>query len=400
MILRKKYILTAAILSVLLAVTACAAPAVTSGTAGAESKTVESIAENEEEGETAESEEEPSVENEAETGADAEDADTSEAESEENAEDAEDGKTGEDGIDVASTDRPRTAVDRKRAYGPEKDPLDVSIQEPAGQASSEEIVMPQEEVLPAGTGDSSANSIAFMVKQDVKNVEIPYLNYYPRTEQMIENQLQEMASYMESNQTEAAHFLSRLPRFRYMSQMLDGTDDYYYWGEQDKDGAPNGIGIAVYADNCYYYGSFENGVRSGRGTWFQTFIAGSRYSMLNNGILCHSYVGDWAGDLPNGKGQEHLDIDLRYLEARVTTNVIGTFKDGLYDGEEYLTTIEPDGNEKDWNGVAKNGVFEAAGTYQRTTAKDLPVCVSTTDSNNYIWILESVNHDQGITGLR
>ena len=400
MAMRKKCVLTAAVLSVLIAATACAAPAVSSGSAEADSKAVESIAENGEEGETAENEEEPSVENDAEAGEGAENADTSEAESEENAEDAEDGKIAEDGTDVASTDRPRTAVDRKRAYGPEKDPLDVSIQEPAEQISSEEIVMPQEEVLPAGTGDSSANSIAFMVKQEVKNVEIPYLNYYPRTEQMIENQLQEMASYMESNQTEAAHFLSRLPRFRYMSQMLDDTDDYYYWGEENEDGEPDGIGMAVYADNCYYYGSFEKGVRSGRGTWFQTFITGSRYSMLNNGILCHSYVGDWADDLPNGKGQEHLDIDLRYLEARVTTNVIGTFKDGLYDGEEYLTTIEPDGNEKDWNGVAKNGVFEAAGTYQRTTAKDLPVCVSTTDSNNYIWILESVNHDQGITGLR
>ena len=401
MTIRKKYTLTAAVLSILIAVTACAAPATSSGSSAADSKTVESIVESEEE-KTEEDGEEPAGESDAETGADAEDTDASETESEENAADGENSKAAADegGKAVASADKSRTAVNRKRAFGPEKDPLDVSIQEPAADVSSEEIVMPQEEVLPAGTGDSSANSIAFMVKQEVKNVEIPYLNYYPRTEQMIENQLQEMASYMEGNQTDAAHFLSRLPRFRYMSQMLDDTDDYYYWGEENEDGEPDGIGMAVYADNCYYYGSFEKGVRSGRGTWFQTFITGSRYSMLNNGILCHSYVGDWADDLPNGKGQEHLDIDLRYLEARVTTNVIGTFRNGLYDGEEYLTTIEPDGNEKDWNGVAKNGVFEAAGTYQRTTAKDLPVCVSTTDSNDYIWILESVNHDQGITGLR
>ena len=398
MTIKKRYTLIAAVLSVLIAATACAAPAVSTGSAEADTKAVESIEDASEE----ETEEASADEEAAEEGEEAKDADASDAADKEDAEEAAAGKSADDSTKtVASGEKTRTAVNRKRAFGPEKDPLDVRpTEEPASQAAPNEIVMPQEEVLPAGTGDSSANSIAFMEKQEVKNAEIPYLNYYPRTEQMIENQLQEMASYMESNHTEAAHFLSRLPRFRYMSQMLDGTDDYYYWGEENEDGEPDGIGMAVYANNCYYYGSFEKGVRSGRGTWFQTFINGSRYSMLNNGILSHSFVGDWANDLPNGEGQEHLDFDLRYLEARVTTNVIGNFKNGLYDGEEYLTTIEPDGNERDWNGVAKEGVFEAAGTYQRTTAKDLPVCVSTTDSNDYIWILESINHDQGITGLR
>ena len=307
MTIKKRYTLIAAVLSVLIAATACAAPAVSTGSAETDTKAVESIEDaSEEETEEASADEEAAAK-----GEEAKDADASEAADKEDAEEAAAGKSADDSTTtVASGEKTRTAVNRKRAFGPEKDPLDVR---------------PTEE-------------------QEVKNAEIPYLNYYPRTEQMIENQLQEMASYMESNHTEAAHFLSRLPRFRYMSQMLDGTDDYYYWGEENEDGEPDGIGMAVYANNCYYYGSFEKGVRSGRGTWFQTFINGSRYSMLNNGILSHSFVGDWANDLPNGEGQEHLDFDLRYLEARVTTNVIGNFKNpqDVYVAEDAIYVADTD----------------------------------------------------------
>ena len=158
MTIKKRFTLIAAVLSVLIAATACAAPAVSTGSAETDTKAVESIEDASEE----ETEEASADEEAAEEGEEAKDADASEAADKEDAEEAAAGKSADDSTKtVASGEKTRTAVNRKRAFGPEKDPLDVRpTEEPASQAAPNEIVMPQEEVLPAGTGDSSANSIA------------------------------------------------------------------------------------------------------------------------------------------------------------------------------------------------------------------------------------------------
>ena len=62
-------------------------------------------------------------------------------------------------------------------------------------------------------------------------------------------QLKEMMSYWEQGNQKALDDLAYLDRFRAMSYQLKGTNKFYYAGETNADGKPNGTGIAVYADN-------------------------------------------------------------------------------------------------------------------------------------------------------
>ena len=69
-----------------------------------------------------------------------------------------------------------------------------------------------------------------------------------------DEQLKEMMTYWADNNQKALDDLAGLERFMAMSWRLRGTKDFYYYGDLDGNGRPNGTGIAVYADNQYYYG--------------------------------------------------------------------------------------------------------------------------------------------------
>jgi hypothetical protein len=250
-------------------------------------------------------------------------------------------------------------------------------------------------------GDAEGVSVAFLVRNPkAKDVDTEYVYGYPRSEQDIEGRLKTMAAYWEEGNLDAIDDIMRMGDMIYVSQQLNGTANYYYYGEQNDDGTPNGTGIAIYADNSYYYGSFDEGIRSGDGMWVRIYVDGGTFSKANNGIYFHSYQGTWANDLPNGDGQEHVDCNIDYQEYRVAMNVIGSFKNGYYDGDEYVTTLDADGTYTDWTGTADNGVWKAAtDSYDKTKYSILPVCVNEKDDENYIWIRGAVNEKQGITGL-
>ena len=65
-------------------------------------------------------------------------------------------------------------------------------------------------------------------------------------------QLQEMMAYWEDNNQQALDDLAKLDRYIAMSWQLKGTTDFYYCGDVNGNGQPEGKGIAVYADNQYY----------------------------------------------------------------------------------------------------------------------------------------------------
>lgn len=250
------------------------------------------------------------------------------------------------------------------------------------------------------TGEISPISVSFRPLSEVKDDTVDYVVIYPFTENAVESLLKDLYSYFQNYNTDAVDYLIRTDKYRYISQQLEGTDNYYYYGEEDKDGTPNGMGVAVYSDNRWYYGSFSDGVRSGEGTWIQIFVKNGTYSKANNGITTHTYKGSWANDLPDGSGQEHIDADLKYQKHRITTNVIGTFSRGMYNGDEYIITVTPDGDTQEWQGTADNGIWNlAAKDFTLNERNEVPVCTSTTDSQSYIWISKSVNKNQGITGL-
>ena len=172
--------------------------------------------------------------------------------------------------------------------------------------------------------------------------------------------LSEMLPYFADNNLEAVWDLAHLKRYVKLSAGLKGTDSYYYMGDVDENGVPNGRGLAIYEDNTYYYGSWAHGVRSGDGRWYRFYIDEIGKQTTKKVYQAHSYSGEWSNDLPNGEGAEHYDVDYSQLAVRerVIANVIGNFSNGLYDGEMYANTIDYTGGVEEWNAVAKQGVFE------------------------------------------
>ena len=173
--------------------------------------------------------------------------------------------------------------------------------------------------------------------------------------------LNEMLPYFADNNLEAVWDLAHLKRYVKLSAGLKGTDSYYYMGDVDANGVPNGRGLAIYEDNTYYYGSWAHGVRSGDGRWYRFYIDEIGKQTTKKVYQAHSYAGQWSNDLPNGEGAEHYDVDISQIKERqelIIANVIGNFSDGLYDGEMYANTLDYIGRTEEWYAVANKGVFE------------------------------------------
>lgn len=172
--------------------------------------------------------------------------------------------------------------------------------------------------------------------------------------------LNEALPYFADNNQDAIWDLAHLKRYVKLSAELEDTNSYYYQGEVDSEGQPNGKGLAIYEQNSYYYGEWSHGVRNGEGTWFRFYIQQKDKNNAMGKYIAHSYAGTWANNLPNGQGAEHYEVDISKLPAhdRILQNVVGNFTDGLYDGELYANTVDYTGNVEEWEGVASKGVFE------------------------------------------
>ena len=189
--------------------------------------------------------------------------------------------------------------------------------------------------------------------------------YYSLTERKQDDgQLKELFEYWDAYKLDAVADLVRLERLQKVSEELKGTRNYYYYGSVDRLGRPSGKGLAVYADNTYYCGEWKDGLRHGKGMWLEVAIYTEDNKNYNLGVIEHSYNGQWSKDLPNGEGQEHFSYDYNVLKKeymsgdKCIANVIGEFKDGYYNGEMYIMTVDAAGNTTDWSGTCKGGVWE------------------------------------------
>lgn len=211
--------------------------------------------------------------------------------------------------------------------------------------------------------------------------------------------LNEALPYFRDNNQEAIWDLTHLKRYVKLSEGLKGTDSYYYTGEVNADGKPQGEGLAIYEDNSYYYGHWENGLRCGDGRWFHFYIRVKDKTNKMGIYMAHSYSGGWKDDLPDGYGSEHYDVDISKLEMRerILQNVVGNFSSGLYDGELFANTVDYTGNEEEWYGTAEKGVFEL---FRDVSAiGECSVWQKKDDQNLYMDIDESENKNQGIEEL-
>lgn len=212
--------------------------------------------------------------------------------------------------------------------------------------------------------------------------------------------LKEAYPFFADNRQDAIWDLAHLKRYVKLSKELEGTGEYYYQGDVDGDGKPNGTGLAIYENNSYYFGQWSHGERSGQGTWYRYYIGQKNKTNAMGVYMSHSYAGEWKNNLPNGQGAEHYDVDISKLEPTrkiMIQNVVGNFTDGLYDGDMYANTTDYIGNVQEWDGIAQKGVFKL--WRDMSAIGECSVWRYREDTNVCMDIDKSENKNQGIREL-
>ncbi len=221
-------------------------------------------------------------------------------------------------------------------------------------------------------------------------------------------QLPELYTYWDNYELEAVSDLINLERVRKITDSLKGSNDFYYYGDMDASGNPEGKGLAVYADNTYYFGQWSKGLRSGEGMWIRVFP--DKPGTVNGitGVTWHQYAGQWSNDYPNGQGQENIQYETEEMnvgtDVYAIQNAIGGFKNGFYNGEMYIMTNDGYGSTTDWYGTAKGGVFtylnEKKGYNGKRAIWKAGDGYETGENDNCRWIVPAENADYGIAGLK
>lgn len=211
--------------------------------------------------------------------------------------------------------------------------------------------------------------------------------------------LNEAYPYFEDNNHAAIWDLAHLKRYVKLSSELKGTNQFYYKGDINSAGRPDGKGLAIYEDNSYYYGEWSDGVRNGDGRWFRFYIGEVSKRNALGKYTSHSYAGEWSDDLPNGQGAEHFDVDVTKIKGNeeVIQNVVGGFSNGLYDGDMFANTVDYTGSMDEWNGVAVNGVFDL--WKDMSSIGECSVWRNKDNEERYLDIDKSENKNQGIREL-
>ena len=275
--------------------------------------------------------------------------------------------------------------------------------EAASQKSSQDET---ESSTIASNQDASALASSLDTK-DAVNRSVSGNSFYPTDTAVLKNvykgvkidkdtQLKEMYTYWASQNMDAVRDLAHLERYEVMSYGLSGTLDYYYYGDRNSEGLPNGTGLAVYADDQYYFGQWVNGARSGSGTWISFYPGYSQYVVTE-----HLYVGEWSDDLPCGKGQEHYDYDLKLMnsEDKYVQNAIGDFSKGLYNGEMYIITVDQEGETTEWTGKCNNGNFEQV-LYAAVDKKGkIPVLSERENADHHLYMTIEGASNNGVRGI-
>ena len=264
-------------------------------------------------------------------------------------------------------------------------------EEEQGKEEPEKEEEDEEEEQEAQKADSTENEKTAVV------VDIEDENDEAYTKEFI---LKEAYPFFADNNQDAIWDLAHLKRYVKLSKGLEGSGEYYYQGDVDGDGKPHGTGLAIYEKNSYYFGEWSHGARSGQGTWFRYYIGQKNKANANGIYMAHSYSGSWADDLPNGGGAEHYDVDISKLQptqGKIVQNVIGMFKDGLYDGDMYANTVDYIGNVQEWDAIADQGVFTL--WRDMSAIGECSVWRNRDDSSACLDVDKSENKNQGIREL-
>ena len=209
-------------------------------------------------------------------------------------------------------------------------------------------------------------------------------------------QLNELYTYWADSNMDAVRDLVHLERYEAMSYELGSGSDFYYYGDVDEEGIPNGKGLAVYANDQYYFGDFADGKRSGNGTWISFYPYYSNYVVTE-----HLYSGSFSDDLPSGEGHEHYDYNPDHMneEDIYLQNAIGSFSGGMYNGDMYVITVAPNGDTSEWSGKCIDGSWEQVMNTKADENGNIAVLTLNENADNHIYMHPDLSKDNGVSGI-
>lgn len=130
--------------------------------------------------------------------------------------------------------------------------------------------------------------------------------------------------------------------------------DSYIYAPDGYDSSYTGKAAGIYkysfmfsSGYYFYYGDYENGVRSGQGTMF--------LKMDGYDQSYKTFEGAWSNDKPNGTGTE-VSVNEDAGDELVNVTRTGNLKDGLFDGE---VTVSLESKDEEYGGTY-TGTFTAS----------------------------------------
>lgn len=193
---------------------------------------------------------------------------------------------------------------------------------------------------------------------------------------------------------------------------LDGTDDadtvagtvedyMIYTPEGDIDNNYTGTAVGMYifeyagyyGGYAFYYGEYENGIRTGTGTYFMRESYNGAYDV---------FEGQWADDMPNGEGT-YTSIATEYEDGTMDKVITGNYTDGYQDGTMTgILTYEDNTYTGTWTAEAGNAP-DVSASYPDLDFTSTPdsyiiyaVYLPDGDSDYYFWSYKSSDDKLGL----
>ena len=156
----------------------------------------------------------------------------------------------------------------------------------------------------------------------------------------------------ENPDMDAIKDMIRTEEFVDMVDEVIGNDNSFYYGDRDESGKRSGKGIAVYQDGYYYYGEFEDDMRSGHGIYIRAVYSES------SSIGSYIFEGEFANDKPNGNGKAVSNFYKDKISASglAKQEITGAFVDGLENGTMNLVGVTKGSATVKYTYKVENGV--------------------------------------------
>lgn len=202
--------------------------------------------------------------------------------------------------------------------------------------------------------------------------------------------LEELYSYFSANDIESAKNLMRQADYRTLSESVDRLPIVY-------EGDPS-TAVAVYANDYYYYGDWQNDQRSGHGLWICAVSDSEDFDYV-------MYDGSWSDDYPNGEGLITHEWFADKIQAEpegatgVKTEIKGTFANGLYHGSINEIWEMNSGDIHVWTPItAVDGVYQAMRNPPTETMEqdaEGKYLVAIDENNSTLWSDDGVRYVPG-----